>query len=328
MSQKVLEQKTDCIFGDVSQATVRQVVDTFLRLELASLSTETVRWYKQRLYGLSKYLGDERSLMTVLGVDLLQWYADLAGKEICYGVSRPEVEMKLSPDTLRGHVRAAKRFCKWTQSSRILGDDLGRDLRLPKIPKRGKKGISEGNLRAIIEASRSNPRDYALIRFIESTGCRRAGAAGLLLSDLSLDVDNPRLRRRALVREKGDKERVVLLTPNSLKALIAWLEVRPVVVYENVFLGKRQGGEWCPISPDGVSQVFKRYKKKLGLTGECSPHQWRHRFCRKRLQEGLDLSRVSQLAGHEDPQITIRFYGGFAIDDLQDGYDSVVEDIE
>ena len=37
---------------------------------------------------------------------------------------------------------------------------------------------------------------------------------------------------------------------------------------------------------------------------------------------------MSQLAGHEDTQVTIRFYGGFAIDDLQDSYDSVVEDIE
>ena len=75
--------------------------------------------------------------------------------------------MKLAPDTLRGHVRAVKRFCRLLQTSRILGDDIGVDLRLPKIPKRGKKGISEGNLRAIIQASRSNPRDYALIRFIE-----------------------------------------------------------------------------------------------------------------------------------------------------------------
>ncbi len=79
------------------------------------------------------------------------------------------------------------------------------------------------------------------------------------MSDLNLDVDDPRLRRRALVREKGDKERVVLITPNSLKALIDWLDVRPGVVYENVFLGKQQGGEWCSINSDGVSKIFEGY---------------------------------------------------------------------
>ena len=72
---------------------------------------------------------------------------------------------------------------------------LGVDLVLPKIPKFGKMGISEGNLRAIIEASRSSPGVYALIRFIESTGCWRAEFAGLLLSDLKLTVEDPRLRR-------------------------------------------------------------------------------------------------------------------------------------
>jgi integrase/recombinase XerD len=275
-------------------------------------------------------LGNSRPLADILEADLSAWYSGLSGQNVRYREhpSRPVIQGGLSVCTLRGHLRAVKRFFTWLYKKGILSADLGAGLVLPRLPHFGRKGISEGDLRAILEAARPNVRDYALLRFLEASGCRRGGLAELRLSDLNLDSAEPRLQRRVTIREKGERERTVVLTPNALAALKAWLVIRVDLPDDHVFLGRSPGQDWRPLSAGGISSLLRRYKEFLGLRGACSPHQWRHRFCRKRLQEGMDLSRVSQLAGHLDPAITIRYYGQFSLDALQDGYDELVEDIE
>jgi integrase/recombinase XerD len=306
-------------------------IDAFLRYELSGKSPQTETWYRRRLGVLVQALGADRELGDIQEVDLMEYCAQLERRKTIYagGSSRPEIAGALSPSTRRGYVRAVKRLFRWLFTKNLLTADLSLDLHLPRIPRGGKKGISEANLRAILIAAKGNARDFALLRFLESTGCRVGGVAGLLLSDLNLDAGDLRLRRRALVREKGNNERTVLMTPNALAALEAWLAVRSRIDDEHVFLGKEFGERsWHRLTTRGIAEIIARYKERLELIGPCSPHQWRHRFCRKRLQEHMDLSRVSQLAGHSDPAITIRYYGGFSDDDLQTGYDEHVEDLD
>lgn len=316
-SMKTQYEVLNDLLTGVRTISLGEAVQTFLRVELSGSSSETVLWYRRRLETLAADLGTARPLVSIFEADLLDYQARLGTRQ-----------RKLSTATLRGHVRAIKRFFRWLHRKNVLPVDLSADMKLPRIPRQGKKGIADNSVRAILAEAKTNVRDYALLRFLEATGCRRAGVAGLLLSDLNLDHPDPRIQRRALVREKGDKERTVLLTPGALAALRAWLSARPQVADDHVFLGREPGEGWHALTPCAVSGILRRYKVRLGLTGPCSPHQWRHRFCRKRLQEGMDLSRVSQLAGHEDPTITIKFYGGFAVDDLQDGYDQLVEDLD
>lgn len=308
--------------------SIADAVEAFLRLELAGKSAHTVVWYRRRLAALAAYLGDSRPLGDVLEAELLEWRASLADNRLLYGggSTRPEYAGVLSIPTQRGYVRAAKRFFRWLFVRGVLPVDLAAELKPPAPPRYKRMGISDANARLILEAARSDPRDYALIRFLEATGCRRAGAAGLRLADLNLDSHSEKLRRRVMVREKGCKDRPVFLTRGALAALLAWLEVRPHVDDDHVFLGAEPGERMHALSPDAITGILRRYKERLHLRGACSPHQWRHRFCRKKLQEGMNLASLSQIAGHNDPAITIQFYGGLDVDELQDIYDSVAED--
>lgn len=304
-----------------------QAVDAFLRVELASRSERTREWYARRLSLLARHLGPGRSVSSVMEADLLLWFEQLRDRPSRYvgGTSRPEIEGGLSLDTLHGYVRAVKRFFKWLHKRGILSVDVSEDLRLPKLPRRGPKGISEKNVQAILEAARSSPRDYALLRFLESTGCRRGGIENLMLDDLSLDASDERMRRRVTVREKGGHARTVLLSPGALTALLGWLSVRPPVKDQQVFMGWRPGRGWAPLTADGVTGILRRYKKKLGIKGPVSPHQWRHRFCRDALRRGLNLNQVKQLAGHASITVTALFYADADLDDLQDAYDSKLQ---
>ena len=314
MDKKAIQESVQLLFtGGATNITVGQTIEAFLHSEMVGLSSHTYRWYKILLEVLAEFLDPHRSLADLMESDLMNWRTAIG-------------ERGLSPFTFHGHVRAVKRFFRWLFTRGILTIDLAAHVAYPKLPKLGRKGISEENLQTILKAAENNPRDYALFMFLAATGARRAGIANLMLADLSLEESDPRLRRRATVREKGNKERIVLMTPRTLQALEIWLAKRPAIDDQHVFLGRRRKGPWRPLTPNGVSSILVRYKKSLNLRGSVSPHQWRHRRCRRWLQEGLDLSSVSRLAGHSDPAMTIRFYGGFDIDQLQDAFDKRSQD--
>lgn len=308
--------------GEAVQVTLGAAVEVFLRAEMIGLSPETAIWYRRRLEALVFAFGPGRLLVDLMEADLVEYYARLHERDMLYeGSSHPDQAGSLSPYTLHGHLRAIKRLFKWLFRKGILPVDIAVDLTMPRLPRQGRKGISEANLAAILDAAREDPRDYALLRFLESTGVRRGGIEDLRLGDLNLDSGDERIRRRATVREKGEKERTVIMSRESLQSLQAWLAVRPDVTYDQVFLGHSPGQPWHGLSAEGISGIIARYVRRLGLQGACSPHQWRHRWARHRLHKGMELSQVSQLLGHSDVSVTVKFYGQFTVDQLQEAYD-------
>lgn len=313
-----------------TQVSLSQAIETFLRVELSGKSEQTVIWYRRRLGPFADQVGPDRLLADLMEVDLLEWYEALNRRTKRYigSTSRPEIEGRLSPDTRHGYVRAVKRFFKWLYSKGILAADISADLKLPRIPRGGRKGIKDEYAEMILAAAQENVRDYALLRFIESTGSRRGGAAHLLLSDLNLDAKSERLRRRVTIREKGENERQVFLTPAALDALLAWLAERPDIPDEHVFLGQQPGRTWKPLTETGITEVVRRYKNRLGILGKTSPHQWRHRWFRKLLNHGMGMKQASQLGGHSSVVITDRFYSDFDSDELQESFDRAAKGLE
>jgi site-specific recombinase XerD len=301
---------------DVNVRTAREItlahaVDSFLEIEMLACSAQTDKWYRARLRLFVAALGPDKLLDQVTEKDLITWWKSLE--------KRTESDPPdLSIETMHGYVRAARRLFKWLYDKHITIAELWPVLKLPTLPEQFRKGVNDNDVRALLDAAVDNPRDLALLLFIESTGCRRGGVANLKLSDLNLSEPAP-LCRRASVREKGKKTREVMLSQDALKALRAWLLVRKSKT-EYVFVDVRPGHD-RKLAPGGISQIIDRYKDKLGITGRVSPHQWRHRFCRTLLKRGMPLNIVSQLAGHKSIVVTAKFYGNLLTDELQESFE-------
>lgn len=283
------------LFTETIEATVQDAVDGFIHLELAGLSPATVRFYRTQL-GRFCEDGDigAQPLSGLDPVDLLSWQALVFAR-------------KQSPYSKGAQIKAVKRLFRWLFQRGVLPVNLAADLRLPHLPKGARAGISEANVERILAAAQGNPRDYALLRFLECNGARRGGAATLRWGDLDLE------RRRATITEKGEKTRQVPLSEAAMAALCALQEDQDTAESEPVF----------GLSATGVSQVLRRYKQRLGIREKVSPHQWRHRFARRAIQRGMDISQVAQLLGHESITVTERFYGQFTIDQLQQVYERI-----
>jgi len=125
--------------------------------------------------------------------------------------------------------------------------------------------MTEEQARRLIAAART-PRERALLEFLYSTGCRLKEASHLMIENLNLDA------RRAVILGKFGKARTVLLTPESVDALKAYLGNRTTGLVFRQELRVQKGflsfidGQWYAIWRDysGPGPNYPRRRRNLG----------------------------------------------------------------
>ena len=102
------------------------------------------------------------------------------------------------------------------------------------------------------------------------------------------------------------------------EAIKNWLQVRPAVSEDWLFVNLGTRIIQCRLTEDAVGEVLRRLKKRAQVTGRVNPHSFRHNFAREWLRAGGDLATLSSMLGHTDPGITLRFYARFQTDELHE----------
>jgi integrase/recombinase XerD len=291
-----------------------QATRAFQDSRIGVYSDATHGWYETRLGSLREFLGDVE-IGSIETDDLRRWRTSLIHRERRWSDHpfRPESNGGLSPHTIHGYVRAVRTFFRWLEDEGRLDKNPARRLELPATPKNEpRKDIDEADARRIIDAARDNARDHAILRFLADTGCRAEGIVELSLPDLHLDKPDSRGQCWAVVREKCKggqfKARVVYFDTDTTQALRRYLDERPDVESDRVFLGKQRGRPYKPLEYSGVYQMIERYARRLGINGRWNPHAWRHRFAHGILDAGGDLALLSQLMGHSGIKVTAESY--------------------
>ena len=168
-------------------------------------------------------------------------------------------------------------------------------IELAKLPERELDLITPAELARLMEAARGseekNIRDTAILELLFSTGLR--------VSELcSLDSDIDMTQDSLSVRGKGDKVRVVFISPTAKSAVVAYLKARKDMgdaLFVNVPVGKTITSR---LSPRSVERIIKQHAIKAGITKKVTPHVLRHVFATDLLSNGADIRSVQQLLGH------------------------------
>lgn len=172
------------------------------------------------------------------------------------------------------------------QVSFLEGDDLERFLNAP---------IQKGD-HSIVAL-----RDKAILELLFSSGLRVSELANLKLENINLKKDE------FTVRGKGDKLRVVFVSPEAKKWIGAYLQKRhddaPYLFVRHDRAGQRTA-EAKPLTPRSIQRLVDYYTKSAGITKRVTPHTLRHSFATDLLMNGADIRSVQAMLGHASIQTT------------------------
>ncbi len=173
--------------------------------------------------------------------------------------------------------------------------------RLMKAPLAGIAGGSENQKVGKSEADQKNAaqnneralRDKAILELLFSTGLRVSELCALP-RDIDLTTDE------LSVRGKGEKVRVVFISPDAKEAVKKYLAARKDTD-DSLFVqyGKNaKGKNTLQLTSRSVERIIKHYGVKAGITKKVTPHVIRHSFATDLLQNGADLRSVQIMLGH------------------------------
>ena len=211
----------------------------------------------------------------------------------------------MKKNTQNYHLIALRAFLKFLRKRDIESLNPER-IELAKVGGRDLDLITADELNRIMKAPTGDElpalRDRAILELLFSTGLRVSELCSLK-SDIDLTRDE------FSVRGKGDKVRVVFLSPSAKKAVSEYLKKRGDMS-EALFVsygrggGKSArgrsalGGDLPRLTPRSIERFVKQYAIKAGITRKVTPHVIRHSFATDLLENGADLRSVQALLGH------------------------------
>ena len=206
-------------------------------------------------------------------------------------------EKGVSLATQNYHLIALRQFLKYLAKrdiSALSADKVG----LAKLFERDIDVLYPEEVDALLAAPRGESigtlRNKAILEILFSTGMRVAEA-------VSLDRDDVRDDSNELaVRGKGNKVRVVFLSPSSRQAAAIYVNRRGDI---DPALFVRHGPNTANqsdlrLTPRSVQRMIKQYATAAGLTKKITPHTLRHSYATDLLVNGADVRQVQQLLGH------------------------------
>lgn len=280
----------------------------YLKVE-KGLARLSIAAYVRDLGQFAGFLEKRRRLLTAVR---RQDVRDFLEHLFAHAVDGRSVARKLS---------ALRQFYRYLLRDRHIGRDPTINIEAPKQWKVLPKALSGEEISGLLAAAASREadaavalRDLALLEVLYAGALRVSEVVSLRLDDLKLDLGY------ALVRGKGDKERIVPVGQPALRALRRYLaEARDSLCGNRdsplVFI--RHGAR--PLTRQRVWQVVKAVSASGGR--RAAPHMLRHSCASHMVGAGADLRTVQAILGHADISTT-QVYTHLALDRLKDVYSS------
>lgn len=158
-------------------------------------------------------------------------------------------------------------------------------------------------------------RNKLMMTMFFDTGIRNTELCDMLTTDIRGTY--------ILIHGKGNKERIVPISPILQKAIIKYNNgrknyIKDKVKYETEYFFLSQKGR--KLTKEATEHIVRRCGKDCDIRPEirCSPHTCRHYFAQAQLKNGCDLYSLSRLLGHSNINITKVYLRSIQSDEFLD----------
>ena len=268
---------------------LKRIIDRYkqyLMLE-KSFSPHTIDAYLKDLDKLTSFLSNEQIDWMDVNLDQLQQFS--AGLH----------DIGIHPRSQARILSGIKSFFHYLVLEEYREDDPSELLEGPKIGFKIPEVLTVEEIDNIIGAidlsTQEGQRNRAIVETLYSCGLRVSELCNLKLSDLYLNEGFIR------VQGKGNKQRLVPISPRAIKEITNWMKDRNgqwrirKESEDYVFLAR-----WGKnISRIMVFHLIKELAQKASIEKNISPHTFRHSFATHLLEGGANLRAIQCMLGHE-----------------------------
>ncbi len=256
-------------------------------LKLNEMSNNTISSYRIDLEQLNNYLTSCDIKITDVNVEHLT--------NFLIKLDNDYIKLKnkqLSAATKCRKITSIRSFFNYLLDIReIITQNPANKIKMPKIPKRIPKHLSLDDSLNILDNIRGRGvyklRNLAIMTLFLNVGLRVSEMVNLKVSD----VQNNSL----VFIGKGNKERSIPLNSACIKAVNKYLEVRPNVDTDRLFITERNTG----FSVGGMQYLVKSHMKKAEINHKkYSTHDLRHTAATLTYNSSKDIRAIQKMLGH------------------------------
>jgi site-specific recombinase XerD len=278
----------------MGEKTLRQALDEFKNVHLAS------RNYASR--SREEYIND---------LDDFIRFQEKAGYNGVGAIGLPQIDRYLAELDRRGLAGSTRKrktisirsFFTFLYRERIITNDISRQIILPFAESTLPRVLTKSEYQRLLGACQQNIRDTAIIELFLQTGIRLSELVRLRVSDV--DISAPEAQEDGLtglmtiIGGGGRKSRNLPLNSKVQQVIWAYLQIRPTVTSEKLFVNK--AGE--PLGDRGVQKMVQKYMDAAEIKG-ASVESLRHTFGAHHAARGTSLKTIQEVMGHRDSRTT------------------------
>ena len=193
-----------------------------------------------------------------------------------------------------------KSFFAWLVDEEIILKNPATRIKQVKQPNRLPKALTSLELEMIREECYSF-RERALVEVMYSTGCRLSEVSNMKWT--GVDWVNSSIT----VIGKGDKERIVYLSPKAIFHLSRYLEYCEDNESECEFIFTTERRPYRQMKNKTIQDAIDKIASRTDIEKNVTPHVFRHTFATLAIENGIELGDLQQLLGHSNPSTTLRY---------------------
>ncbi len=250
-------------------------------------SEHTIRSYRVDLIQFSEYLYKCDKCLLILDIEkenIQEYLFSLHAK-------------KKSDKTIARKVASLKSLFSFLIKHNIVDKNIMSNFRTPKVSKKLPHLLSKKEIDDLFNLDLSDNKilmEVCILELFYATGMRISELTRVKISNINFEGQTIR------VLGKGNKERFVLLSSNSIAILRKYLSLfcdsGQIYLFGSFIQSRRLNNH---ISEKAIYNITKKHLKRISNDEKLTPHSLRHSFATHLLDSGADIMSVKDLLGHE-----------------------------